>query len=130
KKSHGPKVSSGCITCKWVRRVKCDEVHPFSRRCEKYGAECEGYKTLTTPGLKRPVARPILPNVKVLCKSPATVSKLFSTDKEFGYFQRFCIQNVRQLTGLRESEFWSRHVLQASEMEPCVRHTVIAIGAL
>lgn len=114
------------------RRVKCDELRPSCMRCQKYGTRCEGYKTTTLAPMvqKRHVARPILPNAKVLCKSPATVSKLFNTDQEFGYFQRFCIQNVRQLTGLRESEFWSRHVLQASEMEPCVRHAVIAIGTL
>ncbi|KAH6712451.1 hypothetical protein BKA61DRAFT_485552 [Leptodontidium sp. MPI-SDFR-AT-0119] len=130
RRSFGPKVSTGCITCN--RRVKCDELRPSCMRCQKYGTRCEGYKTTTLAPMaqKRHVARPILPNAKVLCKSPATVSKLFNTDQEFGYFQRFCIQNVRQLTGLRESEFWSRHVLQASEMEPCVRHAVIAIGTL
>ncbi|KAL2064368.1 hypothetical protein VTL71DRAFT_4862 [Oculimacula yallundae] len=127
----GPKSSSGCATCK-KRRIKCDERLPHCMRCEKFGMECGGYKKLpsvsTAP--KNVVARPLLPNAKVLCKPPATVSKLFNTDQEFGYFQRFCMQNVKQLTGLRESEFWTRYVLQASEMEPCVRHAVIAIGAL
>ncbi|PVH78069.1 hypothetical protein DL98DRAFT_656326, partial [Cadophora sp. DSE1049] len=130
RKSYGPKVTSGCYTCK-RRRVKCDERRPDCRRCEKYGTTCEGYMPVTiTTAPNRRVVRPLLPNVEPLCKTPITVSKLFTSDQELSYFQRFCIKNVKQLTGHRGSEVWSRHVLQASEVEPCVRHAVIAIGAL
>ncbi|KAK0121734.1 hypothetical protein ONS95_010020 [Cadophora gregata] len=100
-------------------------------RCANYGTKCEGYKppaSAITPN--RRVVRPILPKSEPLCKTPTTVSKLFKNDQELSYFQRFCVENVRQLTGSRGSEIWSRHVLQASEVEPCVRHAVIAIGAL
>ncbi|KAH7412742.1 hypothetical protein BKA64DRAFT_336751 [Cadophora sp. MPI-SDFR-AT-0126] len=127
---YGPKVTSGCLTCK-RRRVKCDELRPACKRCGKYGTTCEGYKpaAITIAPIRR-VVRPLLPNVDPLYKTPTMVSRLFTSDQELSYFQRFCIKNVKQLTGHRESVVWSRHVLQASEKEPCVRHAVIAIGAL
>ena len=113
------------------RRVKCDERRPNCRRCERYGAECEGYKpSATTIAPVRRGVRPLMPNIEPLCKTPTTVSNFFTDDQELSYFQRFCVKNVSQLTGYRGSEVWSRHVLQASEVEPCVRHAVIAIGAL
>lgn len=72
----------------------------------------------------------ILPNMRPLCNPPATVSNLFKNDLEFGCFRRFSVELARELTGYRKSEFWDRVVLQASEIEPCIRHAVVAIGAL
>ncbi|KAH7342461.1 hypothetical protein BKA65DRAFT_292099 [Rhexocercosporidium sp. MPI-PUGE-AT-0058] len=57
----GPKVRSGCVTCK-VRRVKCDEGKPGCQRCYKFGKPCDGYedkkasKGSTLPRRPRPLA--------------------------------------------------------------------------
>lgn len=37
--------SKGCTTCK-LRRVRCDETHPFCRRFQKAGWECEGNRVI------------------------------------------------------------------------------------
>lgn len=36
------KTFTGCWTCR-ERRVKCDEEHPYCRRCQRSGWECKGY---------------------------------------------------------------------------------------
>jgi hypothetical protein len=63
-----------------------------------------------------------------LCVTPG--QNLFDNPQEWAYFQRFCTYTVEQLSGLRESEFWSRVVLQAAQAEPSIRHAATAIGAL
>jgi hypothetical protein len=57
---------------------------------------------------------------------------LFDLDnpEEWTYFQRFCSYSVQRLSGLRGSEFWCRVVLQATQVEPSIRHAATAIGAL
>ncbi|KAL2075923.1 hypothetical protein VTL71DRAFT_866 [Oculimacula yallundae] len=58
----GPKVKSGCVTCK-IRRVKCDEGKPGCMRCLKFGQLCDGYedrRPSNIPGPKKP--RPLVPN--------------------------------------------------------------------
>ncbi|KAL2059844.1 hypothetical protein VTL71DRAFT_9999 [Oculimacula yallundae] len=129
KRRGGKKSSMGCRTCK-QRRVKCDEARPTCLRCSNFGIRCDGYTRPVPAFTSAVMTRPLLPNPKPLCKPPVTVSKLFATDQEYNYFRRFCEESAKQLTGYRESSFWSRLVLQTSEVEPCVRHAVIAIGAL
>lgn len=58
------------------------------------------------------------------------MARLFQNDQEFGHFQRFVNETAQQLTGVVESDLWSRLVPQTCEAEPCIRHAVIAIGAL
>ncbi|KUJ16375.1 uncharacterized protein LY89DRAFT_719102 [Mollisia scopiformis] len=128
------KVRTGCKTCK-IRRVKCDETRPVCQRCLKWGGAsiCDGYEDLVPTRTFRAVDlkaahRPLLPNPKPLCRSP-NVQK-FDSDEEYSFFQRFCVESTVQLSGSRYSELWNRVVLQGSEMEACVRHAVVAIGAL
>ncbi|CZR64930.1 uncharacterized protein PAC_14830 [Phialocephala subalpina] len=122
------KVKTGCRTCK-ARRVKCDEGRPVCQRCIKWGgpSSCDGYNDIPT---KAPATTPrmLLPNPRPLCRTPTV--RRFGNDEEYRFFRRFCTDTSAQLTGARGSELWNRVVLQASEMEPCVRHAVMAIGAL
>ncbi|CZR61336.1 uncharacterized protein PAC_11232 [Phialocephala subalpina] len=118
RKSYGPKVRTGCITCK--------------QRCLKWGGRCDGYE-IDAPRTKpvTTVAKrilPKLPNVKPLCRSPDT--SLFSNDLEYQAFQEYSHHTARHLTGFRETEIWGHVVLQASETDPALRHAVTAIGAL
>ncbi|KAH8783640.1 hypothetical protein BGZ57DRAFT_735625, partial [Hyaloscypha finlandica] len=135
-RAKAPKVRTGCLTCK-IRRVKCDEGKPACKRCIRFRTTCDGYlqprqETRITEG-KRKVQRPIEPKqlgILALCRSLS--SKHFSDDGEYYYFQLFCHQTAPQLSSCTqtESQLWSQIVLQASETESCIRHAIIAIGAL
>lgn len=63
-----------------------------------------------------------------LCPSPST--NRFKDDGEYYYFQLFCSQAAPELETCTENQLWSLIVLQASESDDCIRHGVIAIGAL
>jgi hypothetical protein len=95
-----------------------------------FGKICEGYQK-PAPVLAPVQAksnRVLLPNLVPLRRPPA--QRLFGNDQEFSYFQRFCTQATRELTGCRVQGLWNRIVLQASESESCIRNAVIALGAL
>ncbi|XMA15592.1 hypothetical protein WAI453_008383 [Rhynchosporium graminicola] len=53
----GPKVRSGCITCK-IRRVKCDEGKPGCMRCLKFGQMCDGYEDKRSAKLAELLKKP------------------------------------------------------------------------
>ncbi|KAE9367698.1 hypothetical protein N431DRAFT_348684 [Stipitochalara longipes BDJ] len=130
-RASAPRVRTGCKTCK-IRRVKCDEAKPSCNRCIKFGVICDGY------GTKKPNShQPAVPTRTLIPRAtfPLTASpsqNLFDLDnpEEWTYFQRFCNYTVGRLSGLRESELWSRIVLQATQAEPSIRHAATAIGAL
>jgi hypothetical protein len=70
---------------------------------------------------------------KRILQSPITrspMTRLFRNDQEYGHFQRFLNETAQQLTGVLESDLWSRLIPQTCETEPCIRHAVSAIGAL
>jgi len=114
-----------------TRRVKCDEAKPECNRCLNYNRICSGYIHELAPKPAPQQIKILLRKrvtVEPLCRPPAT--KLFRTDQEYIFFQRFYYVTVGELTGVRGSELWSRVVLQATEEEPCLRHAAIAVGAL
>ncbi|KAN0095463.1 hypothetical protein V8E51_016174 [Hyaloscypha variabilis] len=132
KRASAPRVRTGCKTCK-IRRVKCDETKPSCMRCIKFGATCDGYGSRNPPQLTASSSRVLIPKTRFpLVASPS--QNLFDLDKpeEWTYFQRFCSYTVGLLsgTGLRQNEFWTRTVLQATQSEPSIRHAATAIGAL
>ncbi len=45
-------------------------------------------------------------------------------------FQYFATQTASELTGFYDPTFWEQLILQASSVDPSLRHAVIAIGAL
>lgn len=49
---------------------------------------------------------------------------------EFMYFQLFQSSTASELSGYFDSGFWTKSVLQGAEVEPAIRHAVIALGAL
>jgi len=114
------------------------EGRPSCTRCVRFGITCDGYsqtkQEINNIEWKRKSHRTIEPKqlaVVALQRSPSTTQ--FSDDGEFYYFQLFCSQTAPQLsscTQWTESQLWAKIVLQASETEPCIRHAVIAIGAL
>ncbi|KAG9244158.1 hypothetical protein BJ878DRAFT_567806 [Calycina marina] len=111
----GPKVRSGCKTCK-IRRVKCDETHPSCNRCTSTGRRCDGYYNAAEPKTISTIQR-------AFAHLPGTVEE----KRSFSYF----IQNtVPELSGYFETGFWESLIVQASTSEPSLRHALIAIGSL
>ncbi|KAL9606596.1 MAG: hypothetical protein Q9179_000250 [Wetmoreana sp. 5 TL-2023] len=48
KKEIKRRTKTGCLTCR-KRRIKCDEVHPACRNCQKSKRECLGYDPIFKP---------------------------------------------------------------------------------
>ncbi|TAQ83901.1 hypothetical protein B7494_g7782 [Chlorociboria aeruginascens] len=104
---------TGCITCK-IRRVKCGEEKPFCRRCTSTGRKCDGYAPVSI----------LAPNPRSLSFNPPQDPMELKT---LHFFTTF---TTPALSGNFCSHFWQHIVLQASVVEPSVRHAIIAIGAV
>ncbi|KAI1348542.1 hypothetical protein F5Y01DRAFT_212405 [Xylaria sp. FL0043] len=110
------KVRTGCLTCK-ARKVKCDEEKPSCRRCTATGRKCDGYASLsTTSALSWHRPRHLFPNVH--------------DASERRSLQFFVEVAAPVLSGPLDPYFWTHVVLQFSQMEPAVRHSVVAVASL
>ncbi|KAH9212784.1 hypothetical protein DL95DRAFT_339944 [Leptodontidium sp. 2 PMI_412] len=132
-----PKVRTGCLTCK-VRRVKCDEAKPHCNRCIKAGMTCDGYKQPTKPAARTRHGQIILPKKVAISRASNAVAPLRRIYSGVGFddpldgqcFRVFLEETAREVSGTFPSTLWGRLIPQISEVEPFVRHAVIAIGAL
>ncbi|KAI1309181.1 hypothetical protein F5Y03DRAFT_74134 [Xylaria venustula] len=110
------KVRTGCRTCK-VRKVKCDEEKPFCKRCTTTGRKCDGYgPPPTSSALTWHRPRHLFPNVH--------------DTSERRCLQYFIEVAAPVLSGPLDPYFWTHLVLQFSQMEPAVRHSVVAVSSL
>ncbi|KAK1593628.1 uncharacterized protein LY79DRAFT_514058 [Colletotrichum navitas] len=111
------KVRTGCFTCK-IRRVKCDEAKPDCLRCSSTGRVCDGY-----PDLAKPISHQLQ-----LLKPPS----LFPDTgmQESRALEYFCNMVSPNLPGATDPYFWTHLVVQFSQYEPAVRHSIIAISSL
>ncbi|KAI0376278.1 hypothetical protein F5Y04DRAFT_214285 [Hypomontagnella monticulosa] len=110
------KVRTGCLTCK-ARKVKCDEGKPHCNRCINTGRTCEGYNTSKpTPGL--------------LWHRPRQLFQSVDDAGEGRALQFFCERTAQFLSGATDPYFWTHLVMQFSNFEPAVRHSVVAISSL
>ncbi|KAI1757977.1 hypothetical protein F4782DRAFT_536670 [Xylaria castorea] len=110
------KVRTGCLTCK-IRKVKCDEGKPHCRRCTSTGRKCDGYTAdPTSSALSWHRPRHLFPNV--------------NSASERRCLEFFCEVAAPVLSGPLDPYFWTHLVLQFSQMEPAVRHSVVAVGSL
>lgn len=110
------KVRTGCLTCK-ARKVKCDEGKPHCNRCIHTGRKCDGYNvSKQTPGLLWHRPRQLFQSVDGAGESRA--------------LQFFCEKTAQFLSGATDPYFWTHLVMQFSNFEPAVRHSVVAISSL
>ncbi|KAH7418859.1 hypothetical protein BKA64DRAFT_701349 [Cadophora sp. MPI-SDFR-AT-0126] len=133
KRKGGPKVKSGCVTCK-LRRVKCDEHRPVCKRCGRFGVQCDGYPNKVEKVKPKPAIRAIVPK-NVVPEPTLLVHQIrrgpdFSGEDEARYFRYYCEDVAPQLSGPYETALWDRIIPQAVESEPIIRHAVIAVAAL
>ncbi|KAK2728926.1 hypothetical protein CKAH01_10622 [Colletotrichum kahawae] len=157
KRASKPKVRSGCITCK-IRRVKCDEGKPTCTRCAKADIKCDGYvkdaaeqkRAAERDAVIRAAQRnkhllprpdPAAVNVNNTPSPPgpagaavvlvrANPAQVHIDTADVSYYDLFRHQLVRDLAGSTHSDFWSRIVMAESARDPCVRESVLAIGAI
>ncbi|TVY82505.1 Beauvericin cluster-specific repressor BEA4 [Lachnellula suecica] len=120
----GPKTRTGCFTCK-IRRVKCDEAKPACRRCASTGRKCDGYAqdvTISSPDSGGS------PDTLALIQQITT--RVQGSAQEKRGFHYFLTETAPELSGFYTTGFWEYLILQTSAVEPSLRHSVIAIGAL
>ncbi|QSZ34892.1 hypothetical protein DSL72_007753 [Monilinia vaccinii-corymbosi] len=116
----GPKVKTGCQTCK-IRRVKCDEAKPSCQRCVPTGRKCDGYAA----DLKR-----FRPEVQGGLDIQRLHTLLPGTVEERRGFQCFISNTATDLSGYFDAFFCEYLILQASATEPSLRHTIVGLGTL
>ncbi|KAF4447051.1 putative transcriptional regulatory protein C15D4.02 [Fusarium austroafricanum] len=106
-----------------IRKVKCDEKKPACHRCTSTGRKCDGY-TQEQPK-KRLGARMLQP---APLSPPSSQSVLLTTERRaLQYF--YSVVSPRLSSG-RDSYFWTDLVMQLSESELVVKHTVVSISSL
>lgn len=129
------KVKTGCVTCKYVvfmvnhaqapeseltnpraRKVKCDEGKPTCKRCTSMGLRCDGYPTEPKPSLT--------------IYRPNRIFQSIEKPVEGRALQFFCETAAKFLSGPFESYFWTHLVLQFSNFEPAVHHSLLSISSL
>ncbi|RAK95524.1 Zn(II)2Cys6 transcription factor domain-containing protein [Aspergillus ibericus CBS 121593] len=128
KRVYRPKTRTGCLTCKYERRIKCGEEQPACLRCTSTGRQCEGYRDPAAPSPCLPARsngspRPLIPR-------PLNPFHPFACDQEHRSFQFFLERTVPQLAGDFECAFWGRLLLQSVHHEPVIRHATVALGSL
>ncbi|CRK38973.1 hypothetical protein BN1708_007942 [Verticillium longisporum] len=147
KRASRPKVRTGCLTCK-IRRVKCDERKPTCARCHKADVECDGYftknetvaSTTADPchssseeasqpkgARQRHYHRPIRPRAGM---PPSFLGVPLLEGLDVVYYDLFRHRLVPHLAGYRYKDLWSRIVLEAGMRDDCIRHCILAVGAL
>lgn len=114
--------------------MKCDETRPHCHRCTNFGVVCDGFPTQPGGAVVPVIERRPLPRLqpKALVQIPrcGLSSAGFETERELRYFRIFCEETATQIAGPFKSSLWGRLVPQASELEPFVRHAMVAIGAI
>ncbi|KAH7407340.1 hypothetical protein BKA64DRAFT_705748 [Cadophora sp. MPI-SDFR-AT-0126] len=124
------KRTSGCITCK-SRHVKCDEAKPACLRCRTGGFTCGGY--ITAPSKFEQTVAVCRPN---LLPKPATriiqssVRQFRGTTQDQRAFDFFRSVTAPILDCHFDEDFWNYFLLQMSQAESTVWHSVLALGTL
>ncbi|TVY14250.1 putative transcriptional regulatory protein [Lachnellula arida] len=142
KRASTPRSKTGCITCK-IRRLKCDEEKPRCLRCVKSGWQCDGYEHNRTgesssstgtgrfllPATEHVPLRPRSrsPHSPTPSRSPSSNRRL--DEQEEQYFQKFVEEQSTNIVD-QDAFIWRDLALQESHTNSCVRHAIVAIGAL
>ncbi|KAF5983770.1 CHS-3 chitin synthase 3 [Fusarium coicis] len=108
-----------------IRRVKCDEKKPACHRCTSTGRKCDGYALMQKIN-PRDVAqgRMLLPRVATInSQSLLPVEER----RALGYFHSVISP---RLSSARDGYFWTHLVMQLSESESVVKHTILSISSL
>ncbi|KIW70691.1 hypothetical protein PV04_02936 [Phialophora macrospora] len=132
----GARSRLGCGTCK-KKRIKCDQTWPVCQKCKAATLVCDGYgvwggggKPYGPDGYRSKSPRPPRPEVSRACGGSLTHT--FGTGmspEQHASFEMLRLKMGVKLSGIFDSDFWDKLVLQASVDEPAVLHAVAAIGS-
>ena len=106
--------------------MKCDETKPICLRCIKVELACDGYQPSSLFASAK--GRQLLPRSKSPSITP--VNGMFESNQEKRYFEIFCDKTAYEILPTLEADVVRLMLLQACESEPCIRHGIVAIGAL
>lgn len=123
-KRYSAKVRTGCQTCK-IRRVKCDEEHPYCRRCTSTGRKCDGYPIQIKQNHQVVATRSLS-----LTRTGTSLTRISGTTEESRSLEFYFERAAPRISGLLRNDFWFRLVYQMGYSEPAVRHALIAVGYL
>jgi len=113
-----------------ARRIKCDEEKPACQRCVRTGRKCEGY-TLLPP-------RTWHEHMQVREKAAESglqpwyggLLHLFGDEPENRAFQHYVMRTAPTMSSYCGARFWAGIVPQAGQLQPAVKHTMLALSAL
>ncbi|KAI0394872.1 hypothetical protein F5Y17DRAFT_231718 [Xylariaceae sp. FL0594] len=111
------KVRTGCLTCK-ARKVKCDEEKPNCKRCTSTGRKCDGY------------ASPAAESTALSWHRPRHLFSHVNQPAERRCLQFFYDVAAPTLSGPLDPYFWTHLTMQFGQMEPAVRHSMVAVASL
>lgn len=119
--------------------MKCDQGRPSCYKCTSTGRTCDGYGIWGGGGNPRGAVGELAAAkcVQLPCQQPQTIRPRLSPSsfpnlqqtsaaRALCYFQRY---TTVKFSGLFESQFWSKLVLQACFSEPAAFHAATALGA-
>ncbi|PYH98452.1 hypothetical protein BO71DRAFT_316251 [Aspergillus ellipticus CBS 707.79] len=114
----GKRSTKGCRTCR-ARHVKCDEAPGACRNCPATGRTCDGYDEHRLPVRKGWSARGTM----------VGYGGQMTPDERRGlsYFQNSVIPS---LFGFFDCPMWRRFLLQISQTEPAVWHSINMLSAI
>lgn len=108
-----------------LRRIKCDEARPGCVRCTSSGRICDGYAAANAPspgfGFYQLDEQPTY---------MAVPAGLKPSSRERQVFTRLRTETILQVAGSFDREFWTRDVLQATQVYPAIWHGAIALAAM
>jgi len=116
------------------RRVKCDETRPSCLRCIRFKIDCDGYPAPKNPRYNTVhTERKLHPNPlkagSYLVAMPSSELR-FADDLEERHFRNFQMETAAELSGIFDTTFWNRLLLQACHEEPFVKKIVMALSAV
>lgn len=104
--------------------MKCDETKPLCKKCTNTGRHCKGYATQPASAHNN-FFDTLLRSQKLPHPFGAATSR--DEGRALQYF-RFAASPL--LAGANDSSFWTTVVMQFTQFEPAVRHSVVAISCL
>jgi Fungal Zn(2)-Cys(6) binuclear cluster domain len=126
-RAHKPKVRTGCVTCK-IRRVKCDETKPLCLKCTKSGRKCDGYVPLKTWVFEVKTRDESSSSPSLISSPPSDYSDPVES-RSLQYFRERTAPVLSSFATVAQ-EFFNSTLLQAGQVEPAVKHMIIATALL
>jgi len=100
------------------------------KRCASTGRRCDGY--IGSSLSRRPTGDPnelcaVAQCIPYLALIPTLPFESIEEQENLHFFQNYALP---EMTGIFTSDFWQREILQAAQIQPAIRHSITALGAM